>query len=91
MATVDKNGKTVSLSRSFSIFKSGEQVLAIGSPSASLAPTAKPTLIAQIPTSTPILPTATPTPELPVSATFAPSIFVLLGGIVLVVLGLAVI
>ncbi|MBI4137038.1 hypothetical protein HY469_03155 [Candidatus Roizmanbacteria bacterium] len=85
--TVDASGKAVKLSRTFSIFKSGEQVLAASTPSATLAPTTAPSII---PTSTPILPTATPTPDMPVSASFLPSVMFVAGGLMLVLLGLAV-
>ena len=85
--TTDTKGKSVKLTRSFSIFKSGEQVLAASSPSATLAPSPTPSIV---PTSTPILPTVTPTPDMPVSASFLPSIMFVAGGLMLVLLGLAV-
>src|SRR3989344_9305878 len=85
--TTDTKGKSVKLTRSFSIFKSGEQVLAASSPSATLAPSPTPSIV---PTSTPILPTVTPTPDMPVSASFLPSVMFVAGGLILVLLGLAV-
>lgn len=87
--TTDTNGRSLSMTRSFSIFKSGEQVLSASTPSATLipSPTSAPTIV---PTITPILPTATPTPDMPVSASFLPSVMFVAGGLMLVLLGLAV-
>lgn len=64
LSTTDTENKKVTLSRTFTITKSGEQVLATATPSATLTPTLIPTsATTQTPTPTTILlPTLTPTP-----------------------------
>ncbi len=89
VSTTDTQGKLVSMVRSFSIAKSGEQVLAAASGPATLTPTVGPTLA---PTATVApLPTATPQPTLSVAtATPAPPVsgvnpMYMLGGSVLLI------
>lgn len=80
--SVDGRGKTIALTNTFTILKSGTQVLGDATPSASLSPTFTPT-----PTATgEASPSATPTPQLagepvPTSGTTLPTILLLLMGL----------
>lgn len=75
--TIDQRGKPVAFTHTFTILKSGTQVLGDATPSATLAPT---------PTATPSAsPSATPTPQLqgepvPTSGTTLPTILIILLG-----------
>ncbi len=80
MTTVDTNNKPVAVTHTFTILKSGTQVLGDATPSATLAPTLSPTL-------TPVI-TATPSPTatlagqpVPTSGTTLPTILLLLFGL----------
>lgn len=94
ITTVDENGKTVKLTRTFNILKSGESVLAGATQSADITPSptkiATPTLV--IPTSTPgpTIYIPTPTPTLPSSGFFASSAIMVGSGAFLLLLGLTI-
>ncbi len=65
ITTVDKSNKPVALTRQFTVFKSGTQVLGEATPSATLTPT----------------PTATPTAQpIPISGSTLPTVLLLLTG-----------
>lgn len=82
VSSVDSRGKSIALTNTFTILKSGTQVLGDATPSASLTPTFTPT-----PTATSeATPSATPTPQLegepvPTSGTTLPTILLLLIGL----------
>lgn len=82
ITTQDGNGKSVSLSRSFIVLKSGEQVLGESTPSATLIPTET------IPSHTTPFEFPTATPTTPVTGNSAPTYGFLVGGILLVVAGI---
>lgn len=80
--SVDSRGKPVAITNTFTILKSGTQVLGDSTPSASLTPTFTPTPVASAEAS----PSATPTPQLegqpvPTSGTTLPTILILLIGL----------
>ncbi|MDP1722853.1 MAG: Ig-like domain-containing protein [Candidatus Gottesmanbacteria bacterium] len=80
--SVDNRGKPVAITNTFTILKSGTQVLGDATPSASLTPTFTPTPVASAEAS----PSATPTPQLegepvPTSGTTLPTILLLLIGL----------
>lgn len=80
--SVDSRGKPVAITNTFTILKSGTQVLGDATPSASLTPTFTPTPVASAEAS----PSATPTPQLegepvPTSGTTLPTILLLLIGL----------
>ncbi|MBI4067387.1 hypothetical protein HY407_03315 [Candidatus Gottesmanbacteria bacterium] len=82
LSTKDKDGKLLTMSRKFTVLKSGESVLGDATPSATLIPT-------EFPTMTPfatIVPTISATP--PVTASTIPTYTFLAAGIVFVLLGL---
>lgn len=83
--SVDERGKPVAFTHTFTILKSGTQVLGEATPSATLAPTPTATSSAS--------PSATPTPQLegepvPTSGTTLPTILILLFGASLLTSGL---
>lgn len=85
--TIDQRGKPVAFTHTFTILKSGTQVLGDATPSATLAPTPIATVSAS--------PSATPTPELegepvPTSGTTLPTILILLLGASLLTSGFVI-
>jgi hypothetical protein len=89
--SADVRGKPIAITHTFTILKSGTQVLGEATPSASLTPTFSPTPVAT-PTAEP---SATPTPQLagepvPTSGTGLPTILILLLGLTLLAGGFAV-
>lgn len=87
ITTVDTQGKPLAITHSFTIFKSGTQVLGEATPSATLTPTATATATLT-PTGTPIA-SATPQP-IPVTATSIPTAALLIVGVILLASGVFV-
>lgn len=90
ISSTDESGKIVTFQRNFTIFKSGTQVLGEATPSGTRAPT--PTLpIGQASPSATIRPTASPIPtttKIPVSGNVSSTIYLLVGGLFLVFIGI---
>lgn len=84
--TTDAKGRSVTLTRTFVVLKSGESVLGDSTPSASLTPVYNPT---EIPTVSPYLtvePTSTSSP--PVTGATSPTLIFLGAGVVFILLGI---
>lgn len=81
ITTVNEKNKPVAITHTFTILKSGTQVLGEATPSATLTPTFTPT-----PTDEPVA-SPTATPEIPVTATTLPTTIFIFFGIFLLVTG----
>ena len=96
MTSTDTLSKPVAITHTFSIFKSGTQVLGDATPSASLTPTTTITPMDASPSPTLALPSETPTPTstlagqpIPTTGNFAPLSILLIVSIVFLITGAA--